>query len=87
VKKVWKKHMLLQLHHYWCFFYKNIRVFLVLFLTFQLGSMTKILECKPKWMMLSLQLLKAKGQCDKFSVVEVDGMSWLSIFVSPSVWL
>jgi hypothetical protein len=49
--------------------------------------MTKILGCKPKWMMLSLQRLKAKGQCDKFSVVEVDGVLWLSVFVSLSVWL
>lgn len=49
--------------------------------------MTKILGCKPKWMMLSLQLRKAKGQCDKFSVVEVDGVLWLFVFVSLSVWL
>jgi hypothetical protein len=33
--------------------------------------------------MLSLQLLKAKGQCDKFSVVEVDGVLWLFCFCKP----
>jgi hypothetical protein len=45
--------------------------------------MTKILGCKPKWMMLSLQLLKAKGQCDKFSVVEVDGGVVAFCFCKP----
>jgi hypothetical protein len=44
--------------------------------------MTKSFGCKLKWMMLSLQLLKAKGQCDKFSVVEVDGVLWL-FFCNP----
>jgi len=38
-------------------------------------------------MMLSLQLLKVKRQCDKFSVVEVDGVLWLFVFVIPNVWL
>lgn len=49
---------------------KISRFCFVLFLTFQLGSMKKTLGCKPKWMMLSLQLLKTKGQCDKFLVID-----------------
>jgi hypothetical protein len=42
----------------------------------------KILRCKPKWVMLSLQPPKAKGQCNKFMAIEVDGVLWLSIFVN-----
>jgi hypothetical protein len=49
--------------------------------------MTKSLGCKPKWMMMSLQLLKAKGQCDKFLVVEVDGVLWFFVLLNLSVWL
>jgi hypothetical protein len=45
----------------------------------------EILGCKPKWMMLSLQPLKVEGQYDKFLTIEVDGVLWLSIFVSFSL--
>jgi hypothetical protein len=35
--------------------------------------------------MLSLQPLKVEGPSDKFSTIEVDGVLWLSIFVSVSL--
>ncbi len=52
------------------------------FLQRKYGGVTKILGCKPKWMMLSLQPLKVEGQCDKFLTIEVDGVLWLFIFVN-----
>jgi hypothetical protein len=51
-------------------------------LQWKYGGVTKILGCKSKWMTLSLQPPKAKGQWNKFLAIEVDKVLWFSVFVN-----
>ncbi len=63
-------HLLCLLFATWDVIYYKCQIMWVFY---KYCGVIKILGCKPKWMMLSLQLPKVEGECNNFLTIEVDG--------------